>query len=128
MRDSIETSSLVPEPKGAFTLDEYRRAFLLLLPEEEALHVAAAVAASGDSNRPGERTTYGEELLDDCLILLSFLSDDLHARVERFRAERREQLERMGLEEARLASKDRRYERRKEELERKLRTEGKLPR
>jgi hypothetical protein len=127
-RDELETSSLVPEPRGTFTLEEYRRALSLMLPEEEASHVAAAVAATDDGSRPGERTTYGEELLDDCLILLSFLSDDLRSRVEQFRAERRAQLVRLGFDEAQLASKDRRYNRRREELERKLRTEGKLPR
>lgn len=123
----IEGSSLVPEPRGPFTLEEYRRAFQLLLSEDEAFAVAAAVAASETEDRAGERTTFGEELLDDCLILLSFLSDDLRARAERLRAERREQLVRMGYEAERLDSKDRRYERRRVELEQRLKDQGKLP-
>ncbi|MBI3982963.1 MAG: hypothetical protein HY337_08635 [Gemmatimonadetes bacterium] len=126
-RDELETSSLVPEPRGAFTLEEYRRAFSLVLPDEEALHVAAAIAATDDGSRPGDRTTYGEELLDDCLILLSFLSADLRARVERFRVERRELMVRIGFEAARLDSKDRRYDRRRAELEQRLKGEGKFP-
>jgi hypothetical protein len=125
-RDDIEGSGLVPEPQGPFTLAEYRRAFLLLLPEDEAFAVAAAVAAAEDESRPGERTTFGEELLDDCLILLSFLSADLRARVERFRTERLQELERMGYEADRLASKDRRYQRRRAELEQQLRNRGTL--
>ena len=125
-RDDIEGSSLAPEPRGPFTLAEYRRAFQLLLPEDEAFAVAAAVAATEDESRPGERTTFGEELLDDCLILLSFLSLDLSVRVERCRAERREQLLHIGYESERLDSKDRRFERRRGELERQLRDQGKL--
>lgn len=124
----FETSSLVPEPRGAFTLEEYRRALSLILSEEEAFQVAAAIASADDGSRPGERTTYGEELLEDCLILLSFLSQDLRARVERFRAERRDLLMRMGFEVDRLDSKERRYGRRRTELEQRLRSEGKLPR
>ncbi|HXV86189.1 MAG TPA: hypothetical protein VD793_05805 [Gemmatimonadales bacterium] len=123
----IEGSSLVPEPAGPFTLAEYRRAFQLLLPEEEALAVAAAVAATENESRPGERTTFGEELLDDCLILLSFLSGDLWARVERFRAERREHMARLGYEAERLDSRDRRFERRRASLEAQLRERGTFP-
>ncbi|HEX9581716.1 MAG TPA: hypothetical protein VF970_11485 [Gemmatimonadales bacterium] len=125
-RDQIEGSSIVPEPQGPFTLAEYRRAFQLLLPEEDALAVAAAVAASESESRPGERTTFGEELLDDCLILLSLLSPDHSTRVERFRAGRRQQLTLMGYETERLDSKDRRFEKRRAELTRRLVDEGKV--
>jgi hypothetical protein len=123
----FETSSLVPEPAGLFTFEEYRRALSLVLPDEEAFHVAAAVAATDDGSRPGERTTYGEELLEDCLILLSFLSPDLALRVERYRAGRRDELARFGFGQERLDSKERRYQRRREELEQRLRAEGKFP-
>ena len=125
-RNDIEGSALVPPPRGAFTLSEYRRAFSLVLPEEEAFQVAAAIAATEDESRPGERTTFGDELLDDCLILLSFLSAELAARVQRFRADRRAALEQIGFEPERLDSRDRRYERRRVELDRRLHDEGKL--